>query len=330
MIRTSFLLATTIFLFGIPCTTLGQPDEFLRTNPKFIAAFREVVKPHVAVTVRIQCDGKDTCLGTIVGADGWILTKAHDLTGKITCTFADGNTLDARIVGVHESHDLAMLKVAQRLLHVATLADSKSTQAGSWVASPGATKDPVGIGVVSVATRKVKEAYLGIQLEMTKDGLEVQGILQKSAAWKAGLNSKDILLGVNGRKIVDMDQLQQIIADLTPGDAITLRVRRAGKEQELRAVLQSREQAGDFRSEFQNRLGSELSTRRSGYSVILQHDSGLKASDCGGPLVDLKGRVVGINISRAGRVETWAVPAEIVSPLLEDLRSGRLAPKTKE
>ena len=65
-----------------------------------------------------------------------------------------------------------------------------------------------------------------------------------------------------------------------------------------------------------------MSSRRSGYSVILQHDSVLKPSDCGGPLVDLKGRVVGINISRAGRVETWAIPAEIVAPLIAELKSG--------
>lgn len=305
----------------------GQPKDFLRNNPKFLDAFREVAQPHSVHTVRIQCDGKDTCLGTIVGADGWILTKAHDLRGKIVCKFNDGNTLEARLVGVHEPHDLAMLRVAGRLLHVAKLTDSKNAFAGSWVASISDSKDPAAIGVISVPTRKVNEAYLGVQVDVTDVGLVVKGLLKNSAGWKAGLHSNDLLLSVNGNIINDADHLQQMLGDLKPGDAITMRVRRGSKEHELKAVLQSREQAGDFRSEFQNRLGSELSNRRSGYNVILQHDSVLRPTDCGGPLVDLKGRIVGINISRAGRVETWAIPAEVIQPLLHDLQSGRLAPR---
>jgi hypothetical protein len=45
--------------------------------------------------------------------------------------------------------------------------------------------------------------------------------------------------------------------------------------------------------------------------------------------VDLKGRVIGINISRAGRVETWALPSEIVEPLIAELKLGKLAPPKK-
>ena len=44
-------------------------------------------------------------------------------------------------------------------------------------------------------------------------------------------------------------------------------------------------------------------------------------------ITDLNGRVIGINLSRAGRVETWAIPAEIVHPLIAELKSGRLAPE---
>ena len=38
-----------------------------------------------------------------------------------------------------------------------------------------------------------------------------------------------------------------------------------------------------------------LSNRRGGFPSILQHDTVLKPSDCGGPLVNLEGQVVGIN-----------------------------------
>jgi serine protease Do len=325
-----FIFLPPLFLLLLASQAFSQSVDFLRTNPKFIAAFREVVEPHASSIVRIQCDGKDTCLGTIVGADGWVLTKAHDLQGQIECKFADGQTRAARIVGIHEPHDLAMLRVPGQLRNVVKFADSKSALAGAWVAAPGEGNTAATIGVVSVPTRKVNEAYLGVQIDITASGLIVNGILKNSAASKAGLQTKDVLLKLNAIPLADADHLQQLIGDLKTGDSITLHVRRGDREHELRAVLQNREQANDFRSEFQNRMGSLLSNRRSGYSVILQHDSVLRPIDCGGPLVDLKGRVIGVNISRAGRVETYAIPGEVVRPLIVELQSGRFAPKMRE
>jgi serine protease Do len=73
-------------------------------------------------------------------------------------------------------------------------------------------------------------------------------------------------------------------------------------------------------------MGSELSGRRSGYPTILTHDSVLRPTDCGGPLVDLDGNVIGINISRAGRTESWTVPTEVIQSVLADLKAGKSTP----
>src|SRR5262249_33204710 len=76
-----------------------------------------------------------------------------------------------------------------------------------------------------------------------------------------------------------------------------------------------------------NNMGSKLSDKRTGFPNILQHDTVLAPADCGGPLVDLDGKAVGINIARAGRVESFAIPSDTVLALLPDLKSGKLAPK---
>jgi serine protease Do len=331
MCSTSFYLsALSLLLLAIPGWAQSTTKEYLRSHPKFVEPFREVVRSASLATVRVRRDGKDVCLGVAIDADGWILTKAHDLDGKMTCTLNDGQTLDARLVGVQETHDLAMLKVPARLLHVAKLSDSKHVVAGSWVASAGLDKDPVAVGIVGVATRKVREAYLGVQIDSVLQGVLIQQIMKDGAAAKAGAAPKDIVLAVNGTKINDVDHFQELLAERMPGDKLTLTVRRGKNDLTLKVTMQSREKLGGFRAEFQNRMGSELSVRRSGYPIILQHDSVLKPSDCGGPLVDLKGRVVGINISRAGRVESWAIPAEVVQPLIAELQSGRLTPKEKK
>ena len=44
--------------------------------------------------------------------------------------------------------------------------------------------------------------------------------------------------------------------------------------------------------------------------------------DCGGPVVDLDGRCIGINIARALRVATYALPASVAKETIEKLRGG--------
>ena len=59
-----------------------------------------------------------------------------------------------------------------------------------------------------------------------------------------------------------------------------------------------------------------------GFQRVLQHDTVLEPEDCGGPLVDLEGRVVGVNIARAGRIETLAIPAREVQALIAQMTAA--------
>src|ERR1043165_2522132 len=131
---------TLLVLIAISASTAQAQtpsNEYLRSNPKFVQSFRDVVKPVLPSTVRVRCEAKDTCVGVVVGDDGWILTKAHELFGKVTCKLNDGRELDAKIVGVHEQHDLAILKIAANDLPTIRFADTKKIKAGAWVASVG-------------------------------------------------------------------------------------------------------------------------------------------------------------------------------------------------
>ena len=115
------------------------------------------------------------------------------------------------------------------------------------------------------------------------------------------------------------------MAKHNPNDEIKLKIIRADKEQELTAKLSQGPGStdGKSRSDVQNSMGSKLSARRSGFPIILQHDSVLKPTDCGGPLCNLDGQVIGINIARAGRTESYAIPSEAVRPLLEKLKTAK-------
>ena len=51
----------------------------------------------------------------------------------------------------------------------------------------------------------------------------------------------------------------------------------------------------------------------------MQHDSPLMPEQCGGPLVNLRGEVVGLNIARAGRTASYALTGDHLAETLAGL-----------
>lgn len=316
-----------------------SPDS-QRSSKKVLQAFRAVVERPSASAARVLCDGRAVALGAVVSADGWIITKASVLTGKVKCKLKDGRELAAKIIGVHEPYDLALLKIdATELTPVAWCPSAEAT-VGRWVASVGPTGEPVAIGVVSVATRKYKpgdqppkntnnrSGYLGVGLAEGEGGAKIIGVMKGSPADRAGLKVEDVVIEADGKKVLDNESLVNRIQRHRPGDVVTMKVRRGKMNLELKAKLGRLPRA--MLGNPQERMGNALSNRRGGFPTILQHDTVLKPAECGGPLVDLDGKVVGINIARAGRTESYAVPAEAVMTLLGDLKSGKLKPVEEE
>jgi len=239
------------------------------------------------------------------------------------------------VVGVHEAYDLALLKVDASNLTPVVWGDTASAVPGNWVAVPGVGDEPVSVGVVSVAVRKVgprdlppvntNSGYLGVALEPGEKGVKITQVMPKSAADKAGFKVNDLVVAIAGKPVEQPDTMIDLIQRYKPGEKVTIRLRRGDKEEEVTATLDKR--PSDSRSDFQNSLGGALSDRRGGFPKILQHDVVLKPNECGGPLVDLDGKVVGLNIARAGRVETYAVPVDELKPLLADLKAGKYPPR---
>ncbi len=127
-----------------------------RNGPQVLAAFKPVVADADKCTVRVYCDGKETELGTVVGADGWIATKYSELHDPIVCRLSDGKQLPAKVVGFDSHYDLAMLKVdAKDLKSVDWSDDDKGPAVGQLLASAAPGELPKAIGVVSVPRRAI-------------------------------------------------------------------------------------------------------------------------------------------------------------------------------
>jgi serine protease Do len=344
-VRWSLFPALTVCaaLTFAPSAWAQQREEVRRDGTKVKSIFKEVIATAKESTVRIYCKDndadKDVALGTVVGKDGWVLTKFSELKGESWVRLRDGRSFAAKLVGVHEPYDLAMLKIPVTDLKPVEWRESKTVAPGDWVACPGLSEVPVAVGVIGVATRKPNRfempvapnpnsGFLGVSLEEADGGVRITRVEAEGGAEKAGVKANDVILAVNGMPTPEPEALQGIIQKLKPGDKAVLKIKRGDKEMELTATLGKRptERGGFDRADMQNRMGNEMSVRRGGFPLILQHDAYVKPVDCGGPLVDLEGKTIGINLARAGRVETFAAPAEAIQALVPDLESGKFPP----
>jgi predicted metalloprotease with PDZ domain len=110
--------------------------------------------------------------------------------------------------------------------------------------------------VVGPATAKSykasKKAWLGISTQTVnydlaetfdlpvKYGVVINEVVEESPADEAGLEEDDVIIGFDGSKITDADELVEMIDERRPGDEVILTVMREGDEVELTVTLEKR------------------------------------------------------------------------------------------
>lgn len=337
----------------------NEPDKGKRQLARL---FEKAAARAAEATARLQVDGRDAILGTVVSKDGLILTKGSELINvkdgrlkeNVSCllpVLQDGSAYEVTVKGYHPGSDLMLLKVdVDKPLTAVSFADAKNAEPGNWVSVPGPktagsdTIEPLAVGVISTASRQLSGAesrienanrgYLGILFEPVDDVTNTTvAEVKNELAKKAGMKKGDAIIGLNGKPVKDRDEIFDVMNETRPGEKLTVKVRRKGKDgdEELTFKVETIPPSSMDRGALQNAMGGTLSDRRGGFSRVIQHDTVLNPKQCGGPLVDLDGNVLGINIARAGRVETWALPGDVVTAVLDELKDGKHPfPKKKD
>ncbi len=310
-----------------------------KDNSAYLEIFKPAIKQIAPATVKILCMGKEVALGTVVDSTGYIITKASEVKYMPKIRLKDGREFKAEIVGIEEQHDLMMLKIPLDKMTTISFPTSNafSSTAGKWVISPGLGDNPLSVGVVSVAPRVFdpkttrmprasSTGYLGVTAGDSGEnaGVRIDGMEPGGAAEKTGMKVGDIVLTIKNKSVNAPEELINIMQTTRPGEVVVVTYKRDGKVSEMRINLGKRP-ANNPRGDIQNRMGGELSERRSAFPAILQHDSILKPSECGGPLCDIHGNCLGINIARAGRVESYALPIDIIVTLIPEFKAGKYA-----
>lgn len=332
----ALLLVCPLLLPAVGVSAQAQRDDRTRFAPdaEVREAFEPVVESARDSVVAILVNGEERVLGSIVDASGIVLSKASELTDaeQLEAVLASGDKVAAEVAGVDRSNDLAFLTIkADGLKPLRLVEDDPGL--GRWLASVGKGASPAAVGVVSAVSREIKPPRLVMGVILDQDhpkGLHVLNVNPGMGADRAGIEAGDVLVRVGGRKAIAIEQVVKRLEGLHEGDTIKVELLRGDDEKTLTVGLTELEPDPRSRSERMNRMGGEISERRRGFERVLQHDAEIRPEHCGGPVVNLRGEVVGLNIARAGRIATYALPSELLKQKLEAFKAGAFSPKAEK
>src|SRR5687767_14938001 len=135
--------------------------EGMSPNDPFFEFFRRFGQPGPRGNAP-QARGEGS--GFIVSADGYILTNAHVVQNadEVTVKMTDRREYTAKVVGVDEQTDVAVLKIEAKNLPTVRLGDPSKLRPGEWVVaigSPFGLENSVTAGIVSATARAAGGNY---------------------------------------------------------------------------------------------------------------------------------------------------------------------------
>lgn len=328
---------------GLPAR---HPDKFTKRDSDFASSLHSVTdKNHVSV-VRLEGPDDEFILGTLVSTNGMVVSKYSVAKEMQLCVFQDGLKWPFRIVGFDEKKDLCLIRVNRRGLTPIKFRSDLGQQSvnarqqgfdavnlippssGSLALSVGYRDKIAGFGMVTMGLHdfKIQQPQCADCVDMGitvspypsltringivypyRKGIKVLRVYPRSVGERVGLLVGDLIRTVNGATIFERQILDRETRKIRAGDMMTMKIFRRGNQRELTYKLPKAKKTLHDRWG-----GGPYSDRRFGFGPVIVHDSVIAPEDCGGPLVDVQGNVIGINISRSMRVASFAINIEDV------------------
>ena len=286
-------------------------------------AFENTFQEAVQNTVRLVRNGRLIALGTLVHTDGYVLTKASSCVGAREAFLSDGTKYPIRIRKRNEDFDLAMYQLIGEgnVFSSVRWCEDKKTESCSWVVSSSGELDEIRIGITSGKNRRIERegGVMGVLLKSngkSEPGVVISEVVPQAAADKVGLLPNDLIVRVEGRKVVSSQQVIDILSDKNPGDAVNVQIKRKGLDLDFKVTLGHRSVTFElFNRNMQ--MSGPVSKRKDNFAEVFQHDLPLFREDMGGPVFNLNGECIGINIARVDRVTIFSLPSSSAREVLE-------------
>ncbi len=118
-------------------------------------------------------------------------------------------------------------------------ASGQGSSSGVGFASPSNTVARIANAII--AGHPVQHAYVGVELQSNSTGgAEVTVVQPGSPALSAGVQTGDLVTAINGKAITTTDQFIATVDTFSPGDTITLTVKRNGQTHNIQVKLGTR------------------------------------------------------------------------------------------
>jgi serine protease Do len=248
------------------------------------------------------------------------VTKSSEVPdAPVQVRLHDGSQLQGEVKIRRPELDLALIKIDRGNLQAIQWNIESNVPLGGWIASADARAIPLAMGVVSVKSRTIpkSDAKLGIKLLTLGAQPQVENVVFGSGADRAGIREGDIILRIEDKPMESGQQVLSTLMGMPAGKRIQVDVERDGKELAFQAQMMDLTLALLDPTEME--VNGSVSARSTGFRNVIQHDTVLAPQHCGGPLIDVEGNVVGLNIARAGRVCCYALPANTVAKAVGEM-----------
>lgn len=291
---------------------------------------KPVIEPLLPSIALMKSGRRRLGFGIVVSKDGKILTRRSSIRLGMSIEVGDTIHKDFTTIGILKEADLAVVKVDADDLQVAEFSDAVPVK-GEWLFTPTLDKTIALLGTMSESIHQQEPArpLLGVMVLDKKTGTDskvpvVDSIIPNSAAARSGIRRGDLIKAISGKSTESREELAAELTSYSSGQLVTLLLDRDGMKISKGVVLGANRDLG----------------KRRRFTMAFGHDTVLREEDCGGPIIDLEGRVVGINVSDLYRgmlgsplltenrtsILCKAIPAKFVKLQIEALTDGRLAP----
>jgi serine protease Do len=299
-----------------------------RTNGKEVRAAFSAQRAAIQKCTAVIYDGSRFFnYGIVASEDGYILAKASELKERKDLSVRIGETkyVGVKVVATDPHWDVALLKVEANGLSPVVWAESSDLAQGSWVVANGASSRNlrrVNVGIISAKSREVKgnaPSVLGITFKSVKNSLEIHEVTPETGAEKAGLAAGDVIKKIGGDAVTSREALIERVRDFMAGEKVSVEFERGGEILTVEVELMARGEAYKERKSRNDQMSGDYSERRDSFPRVIQTDIPFSARNIGGPLLTLDGECIGMNIARANRAESFAIPVEEVRAVLAEL-----------
>ena len=263
----------------------------------------------VIISSKVGQEKTQSIVGTRIAGTPWVISKSS-VVGEAPELKSGEESIPLEIIQRDAANDLVLLKAPEvQSAGVELDSDTPKLVMGTFLLTP----DVDGDGRVSVVgspafrSRKFRSrGFLGVVPSTYEDnqGALLNEVTEDGAAKRAGLLVGDVITKLNDTMIRTQQDMRNFLLKADPNVVITATLRRdedeLTKSITLGAVPNDSRHAADMMSK---------SARRDGFQQVFPHDADIDPDECGGPLFDLSGRFVGLNIARNSRVRSFALTA---------------------